>query len=264
MWLASCTSDNKRAGKFKNFFPVEHDVDSIKDEASAIDTDKLNFTDNARTVEALFKTGVVIKLKEIKPERWYNPIRLSAAAMLLGFSFCREDGLKFSDSVWEKNKSQNLTPPFNRANMLSYKTPGLMKLGYKISAYVRHFYQVKNIKVDYSFDGAKDFQDEGYSRTRRVDFQTGTLGDVPYRVTFYEDGSNLALACVPQMSTIRHNGDIKIVMPLDIFESALRLDTNNGGTEDQFYTITRLFWSYEFKKWLDNISIYVKNFAGVR
>ena len=183
--------------------------------------------------------------------------------MLFGFSFCREDGVKFSDKIWSSKKPQPTTY-LNRAEMLTYKTPDLMKLGYKISAYIRHFYQVNKIQVDYSIDSAKDFQDEGYSRTRRVDFQAGTLGDVPYRVTFYEDGDRLALACVPEMSTIRHAGELKIIMPLDIFESALKLDTNNGGTQDQFYTITRLFWAYDFKKWLDNISIYVKNFAGVK
>ncbi len=265
LWFAVCTTQNKRDGKFKPFFPVRYNGNDDNDEAAAIDQDKLIFKDNARSIDNLIKTGTIANLKAFNPERWDEPIKITAAAILLGFSFCNEDGTIFSNAIWENKRLQpdHMVKTHNRT-AISIRMPELKNLGYKLSAYVRHFYQADKIQVSYSFDSAKDLQDSGYERTRRVDFQAGTLGDVPYKVTLYETPDNFALSCVPEMSTIRHNGEMKIIMPLDIFKEALKIDTNPNGTQDSFYTITRLFWTYEFKKWLDNISQYVKIFTRIK
>ena len=36
-----------------------------------------------------------------------------------------------------------------------------------------------------------------------------------------------------------------------------------GGPEDDFYTTTQLAWACQFKEWLDNITPYISNFAGL-
>ena len=118
--------------------------------------------------------------------------------------------------------------------------------------------------IDYVSESEKVLHEKGYDRQRRVDFNTGSLGDVPYRVTFFENESEgmTAFGCVPRMQTARHKGDMLIIVPTEIYKKALANNTM-GGVEDDFFTITRLLWAKQFKDWYKNLIPYLKNITGL-
>lgn len=268
LWIADCTGEDKRFGVFRPFFPV------TDEEAAAIPEEKLKIIgNNSRGVDSLLRTDVITKLKKINPKRWHNTIRVTASAMLLSFSFCNEEGGKFSESLWDDGKKNtnpatlagpNMTPMRKPVKILALHDPNLMRLGHKLVAYIRHYYEADQVDLSFSPDSDKELQDLGFLRSRRVDFHTGTIGDVPYKVTFFENEMEgfIALGCIPQMPTSRHSGHLIIKIPSEIYRHALKLDTM-GGPDDDFYTSTRLLWARQFKDWYGNVMPYVKSFAGL-
>lgn len=266
LWIADCSKD-KNSGEFKPFFPL------TDEEAKLFTEGRLKIASIAeRGTDNLIKTGITADLRQINPERWHNPIRVAAAAMLLGFSYCGNDGTATADVLWlagEKQKNTNPAP--NVAVMkipekkLTLNDPGLMRLGFKMTAFMRHFYILDQVKIDYVDDALKYLQEAGYERQRRIDFNTGTLGDVPYRTTFFEnaDSGMTAFGCNPRMQTVRHRGDMLITLPTEIYKQALKMNTMSDN-EDDFFTITRLLWAKEFASWYENLKPYVKGFAGLK
>ena len=140
-----------------------------------------------------------------------------------------------------------------------------MRLGHKFTAYIRHGGRLGDIKIGYADDSSKALPEAGYTRTRRIDFNTGTIGDVPYRVTFYEneEEGKMAFGCNPRMQTAKHTGDMVIMMPSKTFTEAMNDDTMGGAGTNEFYTITRLLWAKQFGEWYGNIKPYVRKFAGL-
>ena len=263
LWVADCSGENKPLGVFRPFFPVN------EAESAVITPEKLKITSQTeRGAEALIKTGIINELKKINPERWHNPIRITAAAMLLGFTYCGSDGSKMADTLWtagEKPKTTSNTPAMKvPVKKLNLHEPGLVRLGHKLAAYIRHYYYVDDVLIEYVSESEKVLHERGYDRQRRVDFNTGSLGDVPYRVTFYEKESEgmTAFGCVPRMQTARHKGDMLIIIPTEIYKQALANNTM-GGVEDDFFTITRLLWAKQFKDWYKNLIPYLKNITGL-
>lgn len=262
LWIADCSVRDK--SRFLPFFPLS------EEEAAVIQEDKMKITAPAmRSTEGLLKTGVTTALKDANPERWHNTIRVTAAAMLLGFSYCGADGIKTADEIWSEGEKK---PPKEvgqlamkvPAKKISLHDPSLLRLGHKLTAYIRHYYYLDDIEILYVMDSEKELQDNGFSRSRRIDFNTGTLGDVPYRVTFFENESEgmTAFGCNPRMQTARHTGHMIILLPTGIYKQALKNDT--FGTEDDFFTISRLLWAKQFKEWYGTIKTYVKGFAGLK
>lgn len=262
LWIADCSVRDK--SRFLPFFPLS------EEEAAVIQEDKMKITAPAmRGTEGLLKTGVTTALKDVNPKRWHNTIRVTAAAMLLGFSYCGADGIKTADEIWSEGEKK---PPKEvgqlamkvPAKKISLHDPSLLRLGHKLTAYIRHYYYLDDIDILYVMDSEKELQDNGFARSRRIDFNTGTLGDVPYRVTFFEnpDEGMTAFGCEPRMQTARHTGHMIVMMPTETYKRALKSDT--FGTEDDFFTITRLLWAKQFKEWYGTIKTYVKGFAGLK
>lgn len=259
LWIADCSGGDRNAGIFRPFFPL------TQQESEVITEERLKFTGAAmRTTEGLFKTCAPELLKKVNPLRWHNTVRVTAAAMLLGFSYCGADGTKTADSLWtagEKpvNLNPNVTVLKAPVKMLSIHDPDMLRLGHKLTAYIRHCYRLDNISVSYVVDSSKELQESGFTRTRRLDFNTGTLGDVPYRVTFYENESEnmTAFGCNPRMQTSRHTGDMMITLPTETFKAAMNDDTLPGASANEFYTITRLLWGVQFREWFTSIAPYV-------
>lgn len=263
LWIADSTGDDKGMGIFLPFFPMN------EAETKAAPDEKLEFNDiKMRGVDGLAKTGVPAELKKANPERWHNTIRVTAAAMLLGFSYCGSEGTAYSESIWSEGEKKAPT----QIGQIAMKTPvrklsihdaGLMRLGHKLTAFIRHFYYIDNVKISYVEDSGKYLLDSGYERSRRVDFNAETLGDVPYRVTFFESTEKgmTAFGCNPRMQTLRHKGDMMMLIPTEIYKTALKNDSM--GNTDDFFTITRLIWAKQFKGWYLNLKSYVKNFAGL-
>ena len=264
LWIADCSGEDRNSGVFRPFFPAN----TI--EAAVLKEEKLRITSiNARGTDALMKTGVINDLKRINPERWHNTIRVTAAAMLLGFTYCGNDGSKMADALWVAGeKPKNINPNVSVMKIpekkLSIHDADLVKLGHKLTAYIRHFYIIDNVEVYYVPDAEKELHEAGYERQRRIDFNTGTLGDVPYRTTFYEnpDEGITAFGCNPRMQTARHTGDMIIKVSTDIYKQAVKSNSMTG-SEDEFFTVVRLLWAKQFKAWYENLKPYVKGFAGL-
>ena len=260
-WIADCTGPDRKAGFFRPFFPVSGA------EADAVAGDRLRIAEGNRGVEALLKTGVLRDLAKANPKRWHNPVRVVAAAMLLGFSYCEEDGSDFSDELWgagaEGGGEDAAAAALTGTVKFTLRDPRLLGLGRKLVAFVRHFDAVPQVEVSNSVDSDKELQEQGFGRTRRLEFGAGTIGDVPYKVTFFEhEDGRIALGCKPEAATQRHKGELVLTLPGDVSRTALKQDTM-GGPEDDFYTTTQLAWACQFKEWLDNITPYISNFAGL-
>ncbi|MBR6901108.1 MAG: hypothetical protein IKN30_03490 [Synergistaceae bacterium] len=264
LWVADCSNGDKNSGVFRPFFPLN------EAEAALFTEGRMKISSiTARGTEALIKTGITADLKKVNPERWHNTVRVTAAAMLLGFTYCGADGTQMSDALWvagekPKNINPNVAPMKIPEKTLHLNDPGLARLGFKLTAFIRHFYIINKIKITYADDSEKSLLEAGYERQRRIDFNTGTLGDVPYRTTFYEnhDKGMTAFGCNPRMQTAKHRGDMVILIPTDVYKSALKLNTMSEN-EDDFFTITRLLWGKQFSAWYSNLKPYVKGFAGL-
>ncbi|MBQ9433115.1 MAG: hypothetical protein IJU26_02760 [Synergistaceae bacterium] len=264
LWIADCTGGDRNSGLFRPFFPLS------EREAQIATEDSLRITEAAmKTAEGLIKTGVPAALKEANPERWHNTVRVVAAAMLLGFSYCGGDGTKMAEEIWaegEKKAPTQLGQVAMKAPVrkFSLNDPGLVRLGHKLTAYIRHCYYIDDLDIEYVGDSTKELQDADFARSRRIDFNTGTLGDVPYRVTFYEnpDEGLTAFGCVPRMQTARHTGDMVLIIPTATYKQALA-NNSMGNAEDDFFTITRLLWAKQFKAWFETLKPYVGKFAGL-
>lgn len=265
LWIADCSGGDRNSGVFRPFFPAN------PKEAELLTDDRLPITSlKMRTTEGLFRLGVIDALKEANPERWHNVLRVTAAAMLLGFSYCGADGTKTADYFWTagekpKNLNPNITVLKAPVKKLSINDAELMRLGYKLTAYLRHIYRLGVVSIDYADDSEKALQESCFTRNRRFDFNAGTIGDVPYRVTFYtNEAENLtAFGCNPRMQTAKHRGDMVITIPTNVFTEAMNNDTIGGASTNEFYTLTRLLWAREFGEWYGNIKPYVRNFAGL-
>lgn len=265
LWVADCSNGDKNSGEFRPFFPLN------EAEAALFTEGRMKISSiTARGTDALIKTGIIADLKKVNPERWHNTVRVTAAAMLLGFTYCGADGSQTADALWvagekPKNINPNVTAMKIPEKKLHLNDPGLARLGFKLTSFIRHFYILNKIKVTYADDSEKSLQEAGYERQRRIDFNTGTLGDVPYRTTFYEnpDKGMTAFGCNPRMQTAKHRGDMVILVPTEIYKSALKLNTMSDN-EDDFFTITRLLWAKQFSAWYENLKPYVKGFAGLQ
>jgi hypothetical protein len=250
LWIADLTDGKKGEGSFRAFFPLS------EKELKAIPEGGLPIAENRRGVEDLFKTGVIRKLANCAPARWYQSIRVMGAAMLLGFSFCEEDGSEFSDELWRGENPENPV-------IFKISDPRLMGLGRKFVAYVRHFEALNKITAFTSYDSDKELQDDNYGRKRRIDFPVGLLGDVEHSVTFFErEDGMMALGCKPRGATLRHKGELVYSFPSAVYAQALA-DDSFGGSADDYFTVAQLASAKAFEQWMDNVIPYVASFAGL-
>ena len=267
LWVADLTGDVKGEGVFSPFFPMS-DV-----EKTTLSCSNLVFAGNHCGVDDLLRTGVIRKLNGADMSRWYRPVRVMAVAMLMGFSYCEEDGSEFTDELWRAG---------NFAKPLSFKIsdPRLMGLGRKYVGYVRHMDMLKHILVRASLDSDKELQDEGYVRKRRVQFPQGTLGRGETSVTFSErEDGMMALGCKPKINSSRGGGggglyyasppqksaekqELIYTFPSELYERALNLDAFDGSADD-YFTIGQLASAKIFEAWCENLMQYISYFAGI-
>jgi hypothetical protein len=265
LWIADLTGEIKGEGIFRPFFPL-----LSQEEKKIISEEGFPFIDSRCGVEDLFKTGVVRKLNGANLSRWHRPVRIASAAMLLGFSFCEEDGEEFSDEIW---RAGLLEKP------LSFKLndPRLKGLGRKFAGYIRHFDTLNTMTVQASLDSDKELQDSGYARKRRLNFPAGLLGAVETAVTFFdrEDGM-MALGCKPRIKKSTGGGglyyasppqksqekqELIYTIPKDRYETALLRDAFMGAPDD-YFTVGQLVGGKIFGAWCNNLVPFISYFAG--
>jgi len=246
LWLADLTDGKRGEGFFRPFFPL------AEAERKAFPEEGLPIAENRRGTEDLFKTGIIRKLASLHPDRWYRPVRIMAAAVLLGFSFCEEDSSEVSDAFWDEGLS-----------LSKLDDPRLLGLGRKFTGFVRHFDALGQMTATVSQDSDEDLQNEKYARKRRIEIPVGLLGDVEYSLTFFdrEDGM-MALGCKPKAATQRHRGELVYTFPASVYEEALDHDAR-GGAPDDYFTLTQLTSAKIFSIWLDRIVPYITSFAGL-
>ena len=246
LWIADITGGKKGEGNFRPFFPLSEKERGVLPEGG------VPITENKRGVDDLFKTGVARKLAVQSPLRWHLPIRVIGAAMLLGFSFCDEDGSDFTDEFWSDD-----------VHSIKNDDPRLRGLGRKFVGYVRHFEALREMEMRSSLDSDKELQEANFARKRRIEFHEGTIGDVAYSVTFFEreeDGA-MALGCKPRAATTRHNGELIYTLPASVYAQAL-LDDSLGGAADDYFTVTQLTSAKSFEKWLNSVETYTSSLTG--
>ena len=86
LWIADLTGENKGEGFFRPFFPLS------ESEKATLSEEGLPFIEDRCGVDDLLKSGVIRRLNGASALRWHKPMRIMASAMLLGFSYCEEDG----------------------------------------------------------------------------------------------------------------------------------------------------------------------------
>jgi len=265
LWVADLTGENKGEGEFRPFFPLS------ETEAATLSGAGLSFTGGQFAVEDLFKTGAIRKLNGANITRWYRTVRIMAAAMLLGFSYCEEDGSEFTDELW---RAVNFEKP------LSFKIndSGLKGLGRKFVGYVRHMDMLDHISVRASFDSDKELLEDGFTRKRRLEFPALTLGRGDTSVTFFERDGIMALGCKPRVKLSSGGGgglyyasppqkstgkqELIYTFPAELYERALVLDSF-GGPADDYFTIVQFTSAKVFEAWCDSITPYISYFAGI-
>jgi hypothetical protein len=249
LWIADLTEGRKGEGNFRPFFPL------VEKEQGILSEEGIPFTEGRRGVEDLFKTGVIRKLASALPARWHRPLHVMAAGILLGFSFCEEDGTDFVDDLWREGAEN---PP-----VFKIGDPHLKGLDRRFVGYVRHFALLSEIACRVSMDSDKELLEGEYTRKRRIQFPVGLLGDVEYSVTFFEHADGVtALGCKPRSVTSRHKGELIYTLPTPFYEKALAADSF-GGASDDYFTVAQLASAKRFEAWMQNVVPYIGPFAGL-
>ncbi|MDR3230545.1 MAG: hypothetical protein LBT65_03825 [Synergistaceae bacterium] len=284
IWIADMTGETRGEGFFRPFFPLterERRVFSAPaegpsnlppDSASEPTVAGIPFADKRYGVEDLLRTGVVRSLNGASLPRWYRPVRIMAAAMLLGFSFCEEDGSEFSDEIW---RAAQLDNPLD----FRISDPRVKGLGRKFVGYVRHIGVLDKMTVRASLDSDRDLLADDYARKRRVNFPAGLLGNADTTVTFFDrDDGMMALGCRPKIQTSRGGGgglfyasppqksqekqELIYEFPRAIYEEALKNDAF-GGAADDYFTVAQLTSAKIFEAWCANLTPYIAYFSGI-
>jgi hypothetical protein len=268
LWLADLTGGAGNEGFFRPFFPLS------EAEKGALPENSLRFAENCCGVEDLLRTGAVRRLNGTSFARWLRPVRIAATAMLLGFSFCEEDGEDFSDDIWRAKSFENSGKPLG----LKLGDPRLKGLGRKIVGYVRHFDTLDTVTVRASFDSDKELQEAGYTRKRRVAFPAGLLGRAETSVTFFErEDGMMAFGCKPKVKTSPGGGgglyyalppqksqekqELIYTIPKERYEAALLRDSFMGAADD-YFTVGQLAGGKIFEAWSENIVPFISYLAG--
>jgi hypothetical protein len=266
LWISDLTGEEKGSGFFRPFFPLH------EREKTTIPEEGLFFAESRCGIEDLLKTGAIRKLNGANIARWFRPVRVMATAILLGFSYCGEDGAEFTDEVWHAGQMEK---------PLSFKIgdPRLRGLGRKFVGYVRHMDKLNDITVWASLDSDKDLLDDGYARKRRVVFPAGLLGNADTSVTFFEredgmmalgykpkqkssagGGGGLYYASPPQKS--QEKQELVYTLPVSVYEKAL-LDDSYGGRADDYFTVGQLTAAKMFEAWCESLVPYIAYFASM-
>ena len=252
LWICDMTK-SRSTGFYRPFFPMGEAERSVFPSPEG-----LPISNDQKGTEYIFKTGVLRKLMGINPARWYRPLQIAAAAMLLDFSFCGEDGGEFAKALWIESAPE--------AIVFKPDDPKMVKLGERINLYIRHFYATKDIGYEEGvYDSVSEMQKREYVRKRRFTIPVGSIGDVEYTATTFEkENEPVAFACVPQAATARHDKDIVFHFPQDVLQEAYKDDTICNGNIDELFTLTSLIKAKQCNDWLERIAFFTSAFTGIK
>ncbi|MCL1940807.1 MAG: hypothetical protein FWG09_02610 [Synergistaceae bacterium] len=252
LWICDIT-ESRDEGVFRPFFPMVETEKNIMPSPEGI-----TFSGGQKGSEYLFKTGILRKLMGLNPARWYRPLQIAAAAMLLNFSFSGEDGSEMAEMLWHDHPDNPV--------VLKPDDPKMAKLGERIDMYIRHFHAIKDVKCEEGvYDSVAEMQKREYVRKKRFNLPVGAIGDVEYTVTTFEkDNEPVAFACVPSAATVRHDKDVVYHIPNDVFQKAKNDDTLDPVNLDEYFSLASLIKARQCSDWLERIAFFVSPFTGVK
>lgn len=252
LWVCDITK-SRDEGIYRPFFSMEEAEKAIMPSPEGIP-----FSGGQKGSEYLSKLGILRKLMGINHKRWYRPLQIAAAAMLMNFSFCGEDGSEIADLLWQEQHSDPLA--------LKPDDPKMVKLGERINLYIRHFNAIKDIKYEEGvYESVEVLQKREYTRKRRFNLPLGAIGDVEYIVTTFEkENEPLAFACVPSALTARHDRDVIYHIPSNALEKAKHDDTFDPVNLDEYFSLASLIKAKQCNDWLERIAFFVAPFTGVK
>lgn len=239
LWLADFT-DGDGKGFFRPFFPLSEAEMAVFGGQPSVPIA------GGKSLADLKKTGITRKLASVCPERWYETPRTAAAAVLLGFSLAREESGDFSSFLWRAAEGGVVS----RKALSEYPAdPSISRFAMNMAGYVRHWAALDSVSVETVIDSYDTMKERGFARKRRMQFPAGSLGNVEYTVTLYDDGKGtLAAGCVPARATDRHKGERVFTLPGEVYGQALR-DDSFGGAEDDFFTLSTLLRAKLYEGW---------------
>jgi hypothetical protein len=251
LWICDL-SKNKSEGFYRPFFPM---TEAEKDLLPS--PEGVPFSGEQKSSEYLFKTGIIRKLMDVNPVRWYRPLQIAAAAMLLGFSFCGEDGGEMTELLWNVTGAPTIIKP-------DYSK--MVKLGERLNLYIRHFNEIKSIQSEYiDYDSVTEIQKRGFERKRRYSIPVGIIGNNEYTVTMLEkDNEPTAFTCVSSSIAVNREKEIVYYIPQDIHYKAQQDDTLEKVNLDEFFSLTSLIRAKQCNDWLERIAFFVSAFTGVK
>jgi hypothetical protein len=252
LWVCD-KKKNRSEGFYRPFFPMGEDEQNVFPSPEGIP-----FSGEQKGIEYFSKTGILRKLMGVNPTRWYRPLQIAAAAMLLNFSFCGANGGDTAELLWHDRVDDPI--------VLKPDDPKMVQLGERINLYIRHFNAIKDIKYEEGvYDSVAELQKREYVRKKRFNLHVGAIGDVEYTATFFEkDNEPIVFTCVPQSATARHDKDIVYHIPHDIFLKAKKDNTLDKENLDEIYTLASLIKAKQCNDWLERIAFFVSSFTGVK
>jgi len=251
LWICDL-SKNRSEGFYRPFFPMTEAERNLMPSPEGIP-----FTDEQKGSEYIVKTGIIRKLMDVNPTRWYRPLQIAAAAMLLSFSFCGEDGSEMTELLWNVTDTPtSFKPDYSK----------MMKLGERLNLYIRHFNAIKDIKCEYfDFDSVAEMQKREYERKRRFDIPVGAIGNNEYTVTVLEkDNEPTAFTCVSRSIAANKEKEIVYHIPQDVLLKTQRDDTLDEVNLDELFSLTSLIKVKQCHDWLERIAFFVSAFTGVK
>jgi len=251
LWVCDL-SKNRNEGFYRPFFPM---TEAEKDLLPS--PEGVPFSGEQKSSEYLFKTGIIRKLMDVNPARWYRPLQIAAAAMLLSFSFCGEDGSEMTEQLWNATGTPTIFKP-------DYSK--MVKLGERLNLYIRHFSAIKEIKCEYfDYDSVAEMLKRGYERKRRFDIPVGTIGNNEYTVTIFEkEYEPTAFTCVSRSIAVTRENEIVYHIPQDVLLKTQQDDTLDETNLDEFFSLTSLIKAKQCNDWLERIAFFVSPFTGVK
>lgn len=252
LWLGDMT-ESRDEGFYVPFMPL-----SDEEKALIPSEDGVPFTDDVKGLACIQKYGLLRKLMGTNHSRWYRPLQISAAAMLLNFSFCGDDGSELSEALWDPAPSEPLA--------LRPDDSRLAKFGERLNLYIRHYDAIPKIGYEEGvYESVTELQKREYVRKRRFSIPMGSIGDVEYTVTLFEkEGEPIAVSCAPQALTVRHEHDMIFHIPEAVLTKAGKDDAIRGSLPDELYSLSSLIKAKQFYDWSERIAYFISDFAGVK
>lgn len=200
-----------------------------------------------RGLGPLKRYGVVASLVKARSERWFRPVALTAAAMVMGLSdgSSDEEGTVVS-LLWRPLMAGNAPDPDSDHQMLA----AAGRLLENLRLFIRHYDHLGSVMSQDCLDADDMLKAEGFGRRERFEDNSGAVGKLLYTISRHvrDDGKG-ALVCHVKGPTFPPKEDMVLFYGAGIYEEILR-DDACGSLEDGRFSMLNLFRVCQMRRWL--------------